>query len=356
MCGINGFLKQNISGNNAKRLLEQMNTTIEHRGPDDHGIFMRQNDTITLGLGQDRLSIVDLSPAGHQPMFYSRASGAHSASFHPSDDQSLALVFNGEIYNFADLKTELQSLGYTFSTHSDTEVIFASYLEWGTDCVNRFNGMWAFALYDEKKDILFCSRDRFGKKPFYYFHDGRDFIFSSEIKGILVHNIPREIDPEAIDFYFTTGFIPAPWSIYKSVRKIEAGHNLIINTKTLEIQNERYYEIPEYTPTYDRNALIQEGKSLLEDATKIRMFADVPVGAFLSGGLDSSSVVAEMTKFVKKENLHTFSIGFEGKYDETPYITVVKDAFGTNHHHEYFKEKDFEGMIDGIQHFYDEPF
>ncbi|MDD5197547.1 MAG: asparagine synthase (glutamine-hydrolyzing) [Candidatus Gracilibacteria bacterium] len=356
MCGINGFLKQNISENTAIQLLENMNASIRHRGPDDQGVFMHEKNNRTLGLGHVRLSIVDLSPAGHQPMFYTKESGTHSSVFHPSDDQSLALVFNGEIYNFHDLKNELVALGYHFSTHSDTEVILASYLEWGAYCVNRFNGMWALALYDEKNDILLCSRDRFGKKPFYYYHDGEYFIFSSEIKGILTHNIPQEIDPEAVDFYFTTGFIPAPWSIYTNVRKIEAGHSLIIDTKTLAIRNERYYEIPYYTPSYDRKALIQEGKNLLENATKIRMFADVPVGAFLSGGLDSSSVVAEMTKFVKKEHLHTFSIGFEGKYDETPYINIVKDAFGTNHHHAYFKKEHFESMIDEIPQIYDEPF
>lgn len=357
MCGINGFVRANITQSESEWLLQQSNHSIKHRGPNDEGVCITNlpNNHI-LGLGQVRLSIVDLSPAGHQPMFYEKENGAHSQVFHPSDRDDLALVFNGEIYNFGDLKVELETLWYIFSTHSDTEVIFASYLEWGTDCVNRFNGMWAFALYDSKKEILFCSRDRFGKKPFYYFHDGENFVFSSEIKGILGHRLPLDIDPEAMDFYFTTGFIPAPWSIYKQIRKIEAGHNLIFDTATLSLKSKQYYEIPKYAPTYDREALIQEGKTLLEDATRIRMFADVPVGAFLSGGLDSSSVVAEMTKFVKKENLHTFSIGFEGKYDETPYIDIVKDAFGTNHHHEYFQKEHFESMLNDIARSYDEPF
>jgi asparagine synthase (glutamine-hydrolysing) len=358
MCGIAWFIeKSEGSKESAKARLLKMNTSIRHRGPDDswEGVF--ESGDCTVWFGHVRLSIVDLSSAGHQPMRYSKAHGASSQTHHPEKPWDVATVFNGEIYNFAELKTELESKGYVFTTHGDTEVILASYLEWGNDCVYKFNGFWAFAIFDAKARTVFCSRDRFGKKPFYY-HVSKagGLAFCSEIKGLLTLGISQETDPEAIDFYLTTGFIPAPWSVYRSVRKLESGHSATYDLATGKFETFRYYELPKYQPTYDREALVKEGRALLKDATRIRMFADVPVGAFLSGGLDSSSVVAEMTKFVKKENLHTFSIGFEGKYDETPYINVVKDAFGTNHHHEYFKREHFEAMLGEIPHFYDEPF
>jgi asparagine synthase (glutamine-hydrolysing) len=291
-------------------------------------------------------------------MRYSKEHGGSSEVHNPKTPWDIAIVFNGEIYNFPTLKEDLASKGYVFSTHSDTEVILASYLEWGVDCVQKFNGFWAFAILDTQKNSVFFSRDRFGKKPLYYWHqENGDFAFSSEMKGLLkLNGISQKIDSEALDFYFTIGFIPAPWSIYQSVRKLESGHSATYDLKTGEFKTFRYYHLPPYRPIHDRKALIEEGRKLLEDATRIRMFADVPVGAFLSGGLDSSSVVAEMTKFVKKENLHTFSIGFEGKYDETPYITTVKNAFGTNHHHQYFRCEDFESMLEDIPHYYDEPF
>lgn len=364
MCGINGFIKSHLPPEEARGLLQNMNTSIKHRWPDDEGSFVENINWKTLGFWQVRLSIIDLSPAGHQPMFYDKALWASNDAFIKHENKNLTIIFNGEIYNYQEIKEELLEKGYTFSTHSDTEVMLASYEEWGTDCVNHFNGMWAFCIFDKEKDTLFCSRDRLWKKPFYYYFDGKEFIFSSELKGILEHkelhiNRKANINPEALDFYFTTGFIPAPWTIYKDIQKLESSHSLElrITDKELQIKKYRYYEIPEYRPINDKKALIEEWKKLLEDSTKIRMFrSDVPVWAFLSGWLDSSSVVAEMTKWTEKTKLHTFSIGFEGKYDETEYINIVKDAFGTNHHHKYFKEEDFENMIENIYHFYDEPF
>ncbi|MFA7298219.1 MAG: asparagine synthase (glutamine-hydrolyzing) [Candidatus Absconditabacterales bacterium] len=368
MCGINGFIK-NIDQQQSENLIKNMNQTIIHRGPDDQGFFCQSNTTITIGQGQVRLSIIDLSDAGFQPMFYNKDVGCFSQKHNPKileeiGEKSIRIVFNGEIYNFQEIKGDLINKGYNFSSNSDTEVILASYLEYGADCINYFNGMRAFAIYDPNKQELFCSRDRLGKKPFYYYCDGDQFIFSSELKGILEHkelkiNIKENIDSEALDFYFTMGYIPAPWTIYKNVKKLEARHSLQLKVESgkLKVEKHCYYDIPEYTPTYDKQHLIEEGKKLLEETVKIRMFtSDVPVGAFLSGGLDSSSVVAEMRKRVDKENLNTFSIGFEGKYDESNYIHIVEKAFGTNHHHEYFREKDFKRMIDDISFYYDEPF
>ncbi len=368
MCGINWFIKL-IDQQQSESLIKHMNQAIIHRGPDDQGFFCQQNDSFSISQWQVRLAIIDLSDAWFQPMFYDKDVGNFSQKHNPHiveeiGEKSIRIIFNGEIYNFQEIKWDLINKWYTFASNSDTEVILASYLEYGTDCVNHFNGMRAFALYDPRKQEVFCSRDRLGKKPFYYYFDGQQFIFSSEIKGILEHkelkiNTKENMDPEALDFYFTMGYIPAPRTIYKNVRKLEARHNLqlkITNHK-LQITNSCYYEIPEYKPINDKQALLEEGKKLLEDSVKIRMFtSDVPVGAFLSWWLDSSSVVAEMTKRVDKDKLNTFSIGFEGKYDESDYVHIVEKAFGTKHHHEYFRQKDFERMIDDISFYYDEPF
>jgi asparagine synthase (glutamine-hydrolyzing) len=338
LCGINGYnFVDDI-------LIQQMNDAIKHRGPDDSGIFIDNNVTF----GHQRLSIIDLSPAGHQPFEYNHK------------DRKVVIVFNGEIYNFQEIKVELEAKGYKFFSKSDTEVLLASYLEWGYECVNHFNGMWAFVIYDVNNEIFFCSRDRTGKKPLYYYNQKEKFIFSSELKGILASNgdIAREnnIDPQALGLYFSLGFIPAPYTIYKNVCKLEARQNLVFNLKDGSIRKWYYYEIPEYKPIYDKRKLIAEGRAILKDAVRLRLISDVPIGAFLSGGLDSSAIVGEMSTFVELKNLHTFSVGFEGKYDETPYINLVKNYFGTIHHHTLFKEKDFEQLIDIYAWIYDEPF
>lgn len=365
MCGINGFIVAKESSFNPNERIESMNRTLSHRGPDDTGVgFFDISENFVWAFWQARLSIIDLSLRGHQPMYYTHGFGASNDRFEKQENWEYSIIFNGEIYNYADIRQELESLGYTFSTQSDTEVILASYHAWGQDAVHKWNGMWAICLFDKIKNQVFCSRDRLGKKPFYYFQDATHFIFSSEIKGILEHtelgiNTAQNIDSEAIDFYFTTGYIPAPRTIYKTIKKLQAGENMILSFEANQIvlNHSRYYEIPSFVPEYNRDVLVEDWKNLLADAVKIRMFsADVPVGAFLSGGLDSSSVVAEMTKHTDKSKLHTFSIGFEGRYDETPYINIVKDAFGTNHHHEYFTEEKFRELIDIIPYHYDEPF
>ncbi len=365
MCWINWFIKASILEEDAKNLIKNMNKAIHHRWPDDEWFYVEKKDDMTIWLGQVRLSIIDLSPAWHQPMFYDKNIWASNDTFIKHENNDLIILFNWEIYNFQDIKKDLEIEWYKFSTNCDTEIILASYLEYWEDCVNHFNWMWAFVIYDKINSKLFCSRDRIGKKPFYYYFDWNNFIFSSEIKWLLENkelniNTKENIDKEAIDFYLTTWYIPSPWTIYKNVKKLEARHNISIKIDTgnnnLELNKYCYYEIPKYAPVNDKNSLIEVWKTLIEDATKIRMFADVPVWAFLSWWLDSSTVVWEMIKFTKKENLHTFSIGFEWKNDESSYINIVKDYFNTNHHHEYFKKDNFEEILKDIYYYYDEPY
>ena len=316
-----------------------MNSSLSHRGPDAECSFLDKK----VSLGHRRLSIIDLSKKGNQPMVYSHKG------------RKVVIVFNGEIYNFQDIRAELERKGYKFRTNSDTEVILASYLEYGLACVNKFNGMWAFCIYDSKKNILFLSRDRLGKKPLYYYFDGKRFIFSSEIKGILKHKISKNLEMDSINLYFSLGFIPSPYSIYKYVKKIEPRQNAVFNLKIKKLSLNYYYSYPRYQPIYNKKELIKEGRSLLADSVKLRLISDVPIGAFLSGGLDSSAVVAEMIKLINNKT-NTFSIGFEGKYDESKYIKIVKDYLKTNHHHKYFREEDFKRILSNIFYYYDEPF
>ena len=331
-----------------------MNDAIKHRGPDAVGVFFDQG----VALGHRRLAVIDLSPAGVQPMGYRKQDGASSETFHPERfvRADFILVFNGEIYNYRALREELIREGCTFSTESDSEVILAAYSVWGFSCVTHMNGMWAFCIYDKKKQILFASRDRLGVKPFYYTATDAGFRFSSELKGLVASEIDKTLDKEALGLYFSLGFIPAPFTIYSSVRKLEAAHNIQYEIASQTYSIERYWELPRYSPKGSRAELVAEGKELLADAVRLRVHADVPVGAFLSGGLDSSAVVGEMRKYTKSENLHTFSIGFDGRHDESPYINIVSGAFKTKHHHSYFGREDFEEHLEDFATMYDEPF
>lgn len=367
MCGINGLVTISRETLVNEEAIYRMNEAIKHRWPDDSGVCIKACRDGFLAFWQNRLSIVDLTPAWHQPMSYLKKSWA-SSEVHQVDgfNPELLIVFNGEIYNFPEIRSELSEKWYRFSTQTDTETILAAYLEWGNSCTERFNGMWAFAIYDEKKNEIFCSRDRLGKKPFYYYFDGKTFAFSSELKGLLKleklsFNSYENVDQEALEFFFSLGFIPAPWSIFKNIKKLEARHNLRIclweDSEDMRLVRECYYQIPKYSPIHNRDELISEWKKILETATKIRMFrSDVPVWAFLSWWLDSSAVVWEMTKWITPENLHTFSVGFEGKYDETVFIEEVRKVFNTFHHHEYFRHADFRTLIDEVWRTFDEPF
>ena len=314
MCSIAGF--DFID----KLLINRINKVLSHRGQDDRGTYMDNK----VSLGHNRLSIIDLSKAAHQPM--------------SNEDGSIWVVYNGEIYNFQKIKESLEKK-HKFNSNTDTEVIIHAYEEWGSDCVKRFNGMWAFCLYDSNKKIFFLSRDRTGKKPLYYYFDKEKFIFSSEIKGVLEDkSIKREINRQAIDFFLSLGFIPSPHSIFRNLNKLEKSQNLIYDLTKKEIKKYYYYHPPKFLPEYNRTRLINKGKDLLEDSVHIRKIADVEVGTFLSGGVDSS-VISSILKRISPK-LHTFSIGFEEQaYDESKYANLMADYLGTNHHHEYFTKK-----------------
>lgn len=375
MCWITWGIFRNKELDVVHTCMTDMSAAIAHRWPDAqwYTIFASwdiwissENEPLHIWLAQLRLAIIDLSPAGEQPMYYHKDVGAFSKWYNAQyidthASQSLRIVFNGEIYNYQEIKDTLLSAGYIFATKSDTEVILASYLAYGESCVQRFNGMRAFTLYDPHQSKVFCSRDRLGKKPFYYAFSEHGFLFSSELKWILASNLlpartHEHLDKEALDLYFNLGYIPSPRSIYKDIKKLPARHTLTISLPTLTHTISSYYDLPAYAPEYNKQELIAEWKELLADAVNIRMFtSDVPVGAFLSWWLDSSSIVGEMTKRVDKEKLNTFSVGFEWTYDESEYITIVKDAFGTTHHHVYFTQKDFDSLLSDIPYFFDEP-
>lgn len=341
MCGINGLSFVD------RDLMSSMNSAIIHRGPDGSGVF---SDGI-ITLGHVRLAILDLSDLGSQPMIYE------------FNDKKIVIVFNGEIYNYLEVKKELSSLGYKFISSTDTEVICAAYIEWGDQCVQKFNGMWAFCIYDQSKKTFLLSKDRLGVKPLYYYFDGNKLIFSSELKGILKANpnslSDDQIDPKAIELYFSLGYIPAPHTIYKNIYKVEPGSNLKFRIAPVvtKIGNTTFFKLQKLSDPYDHKNLAQKGDELFYDAVKIRMRSDVPVGAFLSGGIDSSAVVSYMRNFTELKKLHTFSIGFnDPAFDESSYINMVQKEFGTIHHHDYFDDQDFLDSFDTHSFHYDEPF
>jgi len=354
MCGINGIVR--FGSQIAVDEILRMNKEIKHRGPDDEGAYAVNTDEYSIGLGHVRLAIIDLSEKGHQPMGYSIKEDRIIYRDSELDRADVIIVYNGEIYNFVELK---EKFNIETETGTDTEVILKMYHELGEECVKHLNGMWAFCIFDKVKRKLFCSRDRLGQKPFYYYWDGKELIFSSELKGIVSIkklNKKENINKKAIELYLGAGFIPAPYTIYKSTYKLEPAHNLVLSLDSREIHKEKYWELPRYAPIYNKDKLVKEIREVLVDATRIRLRSDVPVGAFLSGGLDSSTVVGIMAQLIDIRNLHTFSIGFEGKYDETPYIQIVASKFGTNHHHYYFTKEDFEKLVAHYVWIYDEPF
>ncbi len=336
MCGIAGKIHFDQSPLDSS-LLEKMGKSLAHRGPDDSGIFNEKG----VGLVHRRLSIIDLSPRGHQPM--------------TTEDQNYWIVFNGEIYNFLPLRDELEKKGYTFHSDSDTEVILYLYHEYQEHCVEYLRGMFAFAIWDRKKQTLFAARDRLGKKPFKFFMNDHCFIFASELKAILQNpEVPREVDRKAIDDYLTYQYTPFPATGFKHIQKLPPAHYLIYHNG--KITTHRYWNID-----FSEKWLLSEQEwterilSGLEEATKIRMIADVPLGAFLSGGVDSSAVVAMMSKHSTRP-VKTFSIGFkEKKYDESSYARLVARHFQTDHT-EFIVEPDAISILPHLIYMYEEPY
>lgn len=336
MCGIAGFTRFH-SDVGSKDTLIAMGNSIAHRGPDSQGTYIDAH----IGLCHQRLSIIDLSSAGNQPMF--------------SDDENLVIVFNGEIYNFPELREDLIKLGYNFHTHTDTEVILALYKQKGPECLSMLNGMFAIAIWDKTKEELFLARDRLGKKPLYYYDAGEEFIFASEIKAILeVECVKKEIRVDALYDFFTYQYIPDPKTIFKDMFKLEPGHWMLISKDS--VKGNKYWDISFSKQTTQSETEIQtELFELLESSVKQRMLSDVPLGAFLSGGVDSSAVVGLMAA---KDDapVTTCSIGFDSKkHDEVEFAQIVADRFATDHH-EFTVKENFIEHIEEIVSYFDEPF
>ena len=343
MCGICGFYsKQNIT----LEQLTEMNDTLYHRGPDDSGVeIYAGKDGFNIGLAQRRLSILDLSPLGHQPM--------HSA------DKRLTIAYNGEIYNFQELREELKD--YPFKSHCDTEVILAAFLKWGISCVDRFNGMFAIALYDREDESLYLVRDRIGKKPLYYLEDENGLVFASELKPVMKYpGFQKKIRQELLNRYLVHQYINAPDTIFENVYKLEPG--AVYQFKKGKKTKWKYWDIAavyeerkeKFQGTFEEAK--EELKKKLSDSIEMRMIADVPLGTFLSGGYDSSLMTA-MAQSKSSKPVKTFSIGFEDKkYNEAIYAKEVAEYLGCDHTEMYIGEKDMFDLIEGMTDYYDEPF
>lgn len=339
MCGIAGIFETREARTIDEALLARMNQAQFHRGPDEGG----QHTEPGVGLAHRRLSIIDLS-SGHQPLF--------------NEDNSVVVVFNGEIYNFQELARELTALGHTFRTHSDTEVIVHGWEQWGEDCVKRFRGMFAFALWDRNRQTFFMVRDRLGIKPMYYAYlpDGK-LIFSSELKALWVHsNLSREIDPRAVEDYFAYGYVPEPKTILRHAFKLSPGYTLTIKRGETIPQPRQYWDIPfKSVGNINGKQLEEELIHRLRDAVSSHMISEVPLGAFLSGGVDSSAVVAMMAG-VSKDPVNTCSISFgDPAFDEARYAAQVAERYHTQHYVERVDADDYD-LVDRLATLYDEPY
>ena len=338
MCGITGIFHFDNKRPVEMTQLKAMTDIIHHRGPDGEGFFIEQN----LGLGHRRLSIIDLQ-TGDQPMF--------------SDDKKKILVFNGEIYNYIELREELIKQGYNFKTNSDTEVVIKAYEEWGYDCQNKFNGMWAFALWDKRKQELFLSRDRIGEKPLHYATYNNSLLFGSEIKSFFAYGMPKVPQLEFLEIYTVYKSIPAPYTFFKDIHKLMPGHYLVVNTEGFK--EYKYWDLPDIDEDNlitDKKLVYETFSNLFNDSVKIRMRSDVPFGAFLSGGLDSSSIVALMSQN-SSFPVKTFTIGYDEKeYDEKHLAALVAKQYNTEHILGSVKEADFDEILAKVAFHYDEPF
>jgi asparagine synthase (glutamine-hydrolysing) len=343
MCGIAGFV--DFTGHSTDADLERMVRTLAHRGPDDVGLEVDHVDRTLVGLGQTRLAIIDLSSAGRQPMTY----------------RHLTIVFNGEIYNYAEIRAELIALGHHFTSHGDTEALLHAYDEWGTACLSRLIGMFAFVLLDRRNSQIVMCRDRAGVKPFFLFERNGILLFASELKAF--HRHPQfvgEIDPMSVREYMDFGYIPAPHSIFKHCRKLDAGSILTINLRTREQREERYwdvrqcYRLPPLDLSYDEAKA--ELRALLASACNYRMVADVPIGVFLSGGYDSTAVVAFLAAARPAESIRTFTIGFHGGNNEAPRAKRIASLLGTSHTELYCDIREAREIFPTLPRIFDEPF
>jgi len=342
MCGIAGFVDlwdaTSIRSAEERAVsLDRMCRIIRHRGPDDQGVMLKPG----VALGMRRLAIIDLV-TGHQPI--------------SGEDGSVTIVFNGEIYNFQETKPKLEARGHTFKTHSDTEAIVHAYEEYGPACLKELRGMFAFAIWDDKAQSLFVARDRAGKKPLYYTTTSSGtFVFGSELKTLLEHpDVERELNPLALDAYFTLGYVPDPLSIFRNIHKLPPGHYLTFTKGRVDVQQYWDFDFRE-EPKRSEADYVAELRDLLDESVRLRLISDVPLGAFLSGGIDSSTVVGLMARHMGQP-VKTFSIGFhEDSYNELEYARLTAKKFGTDHH-EFFVTPDICAIVDELVWHFDEPF
>ena len=354
MCGICGIVNFNATEPVDRHLVERMTSAQAHRGPDDHGYFVEGN----AGLGHRRLSIIDLS-GGKQPIF--------------NEDESVVVVFNGEIYNFAELTADLMSRGHHFATRSDTETIVHAYEEYGEQCMRDFRGMFAFAIWDRRRKRLFLVRDRLGIKPVYYYAGKDFFAFASEIKSLLQHpKVPREVDHQAMDLYLALRYVPGPRTMFKNIFKLQPGHWMTVDESGMKIA--KYWDIEYAKDTvgavYDRpgahSAPLQseEFTHLLEESVRLRLISEVPLGVFLSGGLDSSAMLAMMSKITGGGRVKTFSVGYEAsgpleaeieEANEFSFARTAAAHFGAEHHEFRLTSRDFRNAIPTMVAHLDEP-
>jgi asparagine synthase (glutamine-hydrolysing) len=343
MCGIVGFVDLNLSSD--ENVLKKMTDAMLHRGPDDSGYYFQNESSFQVGLGHRRLSILDLSPQGHQPMEFGQ----------------YQIIFNGEVYNFKEIRTDLEKEGFSFSSNSDTEVILKAYSQWGKEMVHRLNGMFAIAIYDTIGEKITLFRDRAGVKPVYwYFRDGL-FMFASELKSFHEHPcFKREISEEGLNLFFQYGYIPQPYTIFRHTHKLKAGHILEFGVSNADIKASKYWDV---ISCYNQDKLSiseeeakTETEQLLKSACEYRMVADVPVGIFLSGGYDSSAVTA-LLQSSRTEKIKTFSIGFlEENFNEAHHAKKVADYLGTDHTEYYCRQEDAAAVLPDLAFYFDEPF
>ncbi len=337
MCGICGMLNFNRDEKVEESVVRQMCKVITHRGPDDEGVYVQEN----VGIGMRRLSIIDLA-GGHQPIC--------------NEDGTVWIVFNGEIYNYQSVRAELIRKGHQFSTNSDTETILHAFEEYGEACPEKLNGMFAFAIWDDRNKRLFMARDRLGIKPLYYYLDNDCLIFGSELKSILqVKKVPRNVNPVALDKFLTFEYIPAPLSIFNEIHKLRQGHSLRWDRGRVNIRCywDFTYNVPKKTSEAE---ICDELIDILQDAVKIRLMSEVPLGAFLSGGIDSSTIVALMSRVMDKP-VKTFSIGFEdATYNELKYARIIAEKFKTEHHEFIIKPNAVDLTENLVKNYVDEPF
>jgi asparagine synthase (glutamine-hydrolysing) len=357
MCGICGIVNFNATEPVDGGLIHRMTTAQAHRGPDDHGYFVENN----VGLGHRRLSIIDLS-GGKQPIF--------------NEDGSVVVVFNGEIYNYADLTTDLIAKGHRFATRSDTETIVHSYEEYGVESVADFRGMFAFAIWDRRRKRLLLVRDRLGIKPVYYYAGKNAFVFASEIKSLLMHpGVPREVNHQALDLYLALRYVPGPQTMFKNIFKLQPGHWMTVDENGMTIR--KYWDLPfvrqadnsqsALRTTASRETeqgIVEDFRCLLEESVRLRLISEVPLGVFLSGGLDSSSMLALMSKITGGERIKTFSVGYEASgpaeaeieaANEFSFAREAAAHFGADHHEFQMTARDFRNAIPTMVWHLDEP-